>query len=94
VLEDEHAGLTTLLGRLVRDAWVFGLLPETETCAGWNAGQMKALQDKVHAAWEPYASLPGLLPPELRERHGRIYDKAIRQARLQGWNADLDDDDE
>jgi hypothetical protein len=39
---------------IVRDAWVFGLLP--------------------------------------RERHQRIYDEAIRRARQQGWNPELDDE--
>ena len=41
VNEDTNAGLTHL-GRMVRDAWVFGILPETETCAGWDSARMVA----------------------------------------------------
>ena len=77
---------------IVRDAWVFGLLPESETCAGWSTDRMDALYDKVSTAWEPYGHLASRLPPELRERHQRIYDEAIRRARQQGWNPELDDE--
>lgn len=77
---------------IVRDAWVFGLLPETETCEGWSTDRMDALYDKVSTAWDPYGHLVSRLPPELRERHQRIYDEAIRQARAQGWNPELDDE--
>ena len=64
--QDENEGLTHL-GRIVRDAWVFGILPETETCAGWSGAQMQTLYEKVYAAWEPYAHLPNRLPDEFRE---------------------------
>ena len=40
--QDENGGLTHL-GRMVRDAWVFGILPESETCAGWDGSQMQNL---------------------------------------------------
>ena len=39
---DENGGMT-YLGQIVKDAWVFGLLPETEQCAGWSRSQMQAL---------------------------------------------------
>ena len=90
---DENEGLTHL-GRIVRDAWVFGILPETETCAGWNTSQMQVLYEKVYAAWEPYAHLPSRLPDELRERHTRLYDEAISSAKAKGWNAQMEDDDD
>lgn len=77
---------------IVRDAWVFGLLPESETCEGWNTDRLDALYDKVTAAWAPYGHLVSRLPPELRERHQRIYDEAIRRARASGWNPELDDE--
>ena len=93
VLDDGNAGMTDL-GRLVRDAWVFGLLPETETCRGWSASQMQALYEKVHAAWEPYAHLPSRLPEELRERHERIHAEAMARARDSGWDAELGEDDD
>lgn len=90
--DDSHGGMSHL-GRIVRDAWTFGLLPETETCAGWSASQMQNLYEKVAQAWEPYAHLPSQLPPELRERHTRIYDEAITRARALGWDPALGEDD-
>ena len=62
--QDSDAGLTHL-GRIVRDAWVFGILPESETCAGWSSAQMQSLYEKIYAAWEPYANLPSGLPDDL-----------------------------
>ncbi|MGZ0018565.1 hypothetical protein [Nitrosomonas sp. wSCUT-2] len=92
-IHDDINGGLTHLGRIVRDAWVFGILPETETCAGWSTSQMQVLYEKVHEAWEPYAHLPSRLPDELRERHIAIYDEAIKYAKSKGWSAELDDDD-
>ena len=89
---DTHGGLTHL-GRVVRDAWVFGLLPETETCAGWDYARMQNLYEQVYAAWEPYAHLPSRLPEELRERHTRLYAQAMHDARAKGWDAELGEDD-
>jgi membrane peptidoglycan carboxypeptidase len=92
VEKDTNAGLTHL-GRMVRDAWVFGILPETETCAGWSGSEMQNLYEKVHAAWEPYAHLPSRLPDELQQRHTQIYAQAIVSAKNSGWNPELEDDD-
>ncbi|MGE5026915.1 MAG: hypothetical protein ACM3JK_00420 [Betaproteobacteria bacterium] len=90
--KDEKGGLTHL-GRMVRDAWVFGLLPESETCAGWDHARMQNLYEQVYAAWEPYAHLPSRLPEDLRERHTRLYAQAITAARNQGWDAELGEDE-
>ncbi len=90
--EDERAGLTHL-GRIVRDAWVFGILPESETCAGWNGARMQQLYEQVYAAWEPYAHLPSRLPEPLRKRHESLYAQAIDNAKQRGWNAELGEDD-
>ncbi len=90
--QDQNEGLTHL-GRIVRDAWVFGILPETETCVGWSGAQMQSLYEKVHNAWEPYAHLPSRLPDELRARHNRLYTQAITSAKEKGWDAELKDDD-
>ena len=89
---DVNNGLTHL-GRMVRDAWVLGILDETETCAGWSGEQMQNLYEKVYAAWEPYAHQPSCLPEDLQQRHKRIYDEAITAAKKQGWSAELNDDD-
>jgi hypothetical protein len=90
---DKHAGMTSV-GTIIRDAWVFGLIPEEETCAGWTFDQVEQLYDKVSRAWEPFGHLVSRLPPELRERHSRIYEAAVRQAREMGWNPELDEDDD
>lgn len=92
-IHDDFCGGMTPTGTIIRDAWVFGLLPETETCAGWDAGHIEQLYDRVTAAWAPYGHLASHLPPELRARHGRIYGKAVRRARELGWEPDLSDDD-
>lgn len=75
-------------GNIIRDAWVFGLIPETETCEGWLKQGIDALYDKVHAEWQKYGHLVSNLPEELREKHKRIYDEAIKRAREEGWDPD------
>jgi len=80
-------------GNIIRDAWVFGILPESETCEGWTLDRIEVVYEKVCTAWEPYGSLASRLPPELRERHARIYAAAIQRAREQGWNPELGDED-
>ena len=89
---DENGGLTHL-GRIVLDAWVFGILPETETCTGWSHAQMQNLYEEVYAAWEPFAHLPSRLPPELSAKHEKLYGQAITIAKRKGWSAELGEDD-
>jgi hypothetical protein len=91
--QDRNGGMTSA-GNLIRDAWVFGLLPEEESCMGWSLGQLDVLYDKVSLAWEPYGHLVSNLPSALRERHARIYQSAIERARAAGWDPQLDDDGE
>lgn len=91
-LDNEPNGGMTPAGNIIRDAWVFGILPETETCAGWSLQRLQEVYDRVSEAWHPYGHLASRLPPELRERHGRIYAAAIERARASGWSPDLDDE--
>jgi hypothetical protein len=88
---DKHG--ITMMGRVVLDSWLFGFIPETEDCAGWDLGRMQVLMDKVEAEWDKYDTLPSRLPPELRERHEALYRKAMDAARAKGWNPELGDDD-
>ncbi len=90
--QDTNSGLTHL-GRMVRDAWIFGILPETETCAGCDFARMQNLYEQVFSAWKPYAHLPSRLPESLRERHANFYAQAITTARDKGWDAELGDDE-
>ncbi len=88
-LDKDRMGGMNATGNIIRDAWVFGLIPETETCAGWTVQGIEALYDKVTQAWEPYGHLASNLPPELQERHGRIYAAAVKRAKAMGWDPDL-----
>lgn len=89
---DVHSGMTDI-GKIIRDAWAFGIIPETERCKNWDYGRLEQLYDKVHQAWAPYGHLVGRLPGELRERHERIHAEAIARARAAGWNVELGDED-
>jgi len=89
--KDTHG--ITQLGRIVLDAWVFGLIPESEDCMGWDMGRMQALMDKVGHEWDKYANLPSRLPEELRQRHMYLYSKAMQSAREKGWDPELGEDE-
>lgn len=92
-IEHDRSGGMTQIGTIIRDAWVFEIIPETETCEGWDMGRLDVLYDKVSKAWQPYGHLVSQLPPALRERHERIYREAVEQARAKGWNPELGEDD-
>lgn len=92
-LADDYFGGMTPTGTLVRDAQVFGIIPETETCIGWNSRRLEVLYDKVSESWHPFGNMVSRLPPELRERHERIFGAAIDSARAQGWAPELGDDE-
>jgi len=88
---DTYGGLTPT-GNIIRDAWLFDILPQDQTCDGWTLGQIQAIYEEVYAAWEPYGHMVSLLPDDLRSRHRDIYDKAVIRARELGWNPDLSDE--
>lgn len=88
---DKHG--ITQPGRIVLDGWLFGLIPETEDCSGWSVGRMQGLMEQVQKAWDEYGNLPSRLPPDLLERHGELYDRAIESARAKGWDPELGDDE-
>jgi hypothetical protein len=88
---DRYGGMTEI-GKLIRDAWAFMVIPETETCQGWTAHKIQDLADKVHERWREYGFSVSNLPEVLRERHVRIHDEGIRLAREAGWDPELDDE--
>ncbi len=90
---DIQGGMTNI-GKMIRDAWVFGLLPETETCLGWNLSRIDALLHKVNDEWDKYGCMVSALPEDLRERHMQIHDVAIKKAKDAGWSGDIETDDE
>ena len=93
-IDNEINGGMTTIGKIIRDAWVFEIIPETETCAGWNMAGIDALLDKVNTEWDKYACLVSRLPPELFERHQRIHDAAVERARAAGWSGELETGDD
>lgn len=88
---DINGGMTTI-GKIIRDAWVFGLIPETETCQNWNLAGIDALLQKVNAEWDKYGCLVSRLPPELAARHQQIHAAAIAKARAAGWSGEHETD--
>jgi len=90
---DENGGMTPI-GKIIRDARVFELIEETETCEGWEFSRVNALLEQVNTEWDKYGCLVSLLPPELRERHERIYREAIIKAKEAGWSGEIETDNE
>ncbi|MDH5301223.1 MAG: hypothetical protein OEW58_07680 [Gammaproteobacteria bacterium] len=87
--KDTNQGMTAT-GRIIRDAWVFGLIPEGTTCEGWLIQGIEDLWGKVNAEWEKYGFLVSSLPPELLERHTRIHADAFEKAKQSGWDPDTE----
>lgn len=92
-IHQDPTGAMNPTGNIIRDAWLFGLIPESETCEGWTLQGIDSLYDKVSLEWDKYGHQVSALPPELQERHSRIYTSAMERARELGWNPDLDDED-
>jgi hypothetical protein len=91
--KEVNGGMTTI-GKIIRDAWVFDLIDESETCEGWNFAGVDALLDKVNREWDKHGCMVSQLPPELFERHQRIHNQAIQAARAAGWSGESETDDE
>ncbi|MDH5712229.1 MAG: hypothetical protein OEZ15_11305 [Gammaproteobacteria bacterium] len=93
-INNEVNGGMTTIGKLIRDAWVFGIIPEDETCEGWNFARIDGLLDKVNNEWDKYGCLVSHLPEDLFERHQRIHDAAVETARSAGWSGEQETEDE
>ncbi len=91
--KDINGGMTDT-GRIIRDAWAFGLIDESETCEGWAPQGIEDLWGKVNQEWEKYGFRVSQLPDDLREKYLRIQEVALQRARDAGWDAELDDDDD
>lgn len=89
---DMNGGMTTV-GKLIRDAWLFGILAESETCEGWTISRLDAIYQQVNDEWDKYGSMVSLLPDELQSRHKRIYEEAIAKAKTRGWDPEIIADD-
>ncbi|MEZ5715262.1 MAG: hypothetical protein R3D85_08890 [Paracoccaceae bacterium] len=86
---DLNGGMTDT-AKIIRDAQVFGLIPEDETCEGWLAAGIEDLWRKVNAEWEKHGFLVANLPEETRARFMAVHGAAMERARAAGWDADRD----
>jgi hypothetical protein len=93
-IDHDLFGGMTAIGKIIRDARVFGLVPESETCEGWNMSGINALMHKVNDEWDKYGCLVSRLPEELFERHQRIHGEAVSKARADGWSGEYETGDE
>ncbi|MDJ0808166.1 MAG: hypothetical protein QNJ78_15195 [Gammaproteobacteria bacterium] len=92
-IDQDPTGAMNPTGNIIRDGWLFGLIPEEETCEGWTLQGIDNLYDKVTKEWEKYGHLASNLPEELKAKHARIYAAAIERAKEMGWNPELGEDD-
>ena len=92
IIHDNFGGMT-LTRTIIKDAWLFDVIPETGTCQSWSRGQIEDLYEKVFKAWEPYGHMVNLLPANLQEKHKRIPDAVFKRARDAGWDPDLSHED-
>lgn len=83
--KDVFCGMTDI-GKIIRDAWALGILPETETCEGWLVQGIEDIWNKVNLEWQKYGFLVGNLPPDIREKFIRIHNEAIDRAKAAGWS--------
>ena len=93
-LDNDINGAMTMIGKIIRDAWVFNILPETEKCEGWQISRIDAIRQQVNQEWDKYGCMVSDLPEELRARHKRIYDEAIAQVKTRGWDPENIDSEE
>lgn len=90
---DVNAGMTSI-GKIIRDAKVFGLIEDSETCEGWNLSRLDVLLHKVDIEWDKYSCLVSQLPEDLFKRHQEIYEKAVKDAKAAGWSGEQETDDD
>jgi hypothetical protein len=83
---DLYGGMTDI-GAIIKDAWVLGLLDESEDGRGWPLAKIRELHARVEAAWAPYEHQANRLPPVLRDRYLRIHEAAAVRSRDRGWAA-------
>jgi len=93
-IHNEINGGMTTAGKIIRDAWVFELLDESETCEGWEPTRIDALLQKVNAEWDKYSCMVSQLPAALAQRHYEIHDQAIKKAKQSGWSGEHEMEDD
>ena len=93
-IDNEVNGGMTSIAKVIRDAKVFGLIDDAETCEGWNYAGIDGLLEKVNNEWDKYGCLVSHLPEDLFKRHQKIHNEAMKIARAAGWSGEFETDDE
>jgi hypothetical protein len=44
-IDKDHFGGMTPIGTIIKDAWVFGVLPQSETCENWSHDRLQIVFD-------------------------------------------------
>ncbi len=89
-LDNDQFGGMSMIGKVIRDARVFGLIADDETCEGWEIGRINVLKDQVDAEWDKYGCMVSQLPEDLLKRHQEIYNAAITKAKEMGWSGEYE----
>ena len=84
---DINGGMTAT-GKIIRDAQVFGIIAETETCEGWLPQGIEQLWDTTEKAWQPYGFTVNALPSDLKDKFLRIHGAAVEKAKAAGWSGE------
>lgn len=84
-LDKDKWGGFTHTGEIIRNAKAFGMIDESETCAGWRMDQIEALWDKVNDYLDQFGGLARNLPADVLARFERIHQQALEQAKAMGW---------
>jgi len=90
---DNNGGMTSV-GKIIRDAKVFNLIEDSETCKGWDHGAIQNLLEKVNIEWDKYGCMVSNLPEDIFNRHQEIHNKALEQAHASGWTGEDELNDE
>ena len=87
-IQNDINGGMTATGKIIRDAQIFGIIDESETCEGWLSQGIEQLWDQAEKAWQPYGYRVGALPADLQERFLRIHGEAVKRAKAAGWGGE------
>lgn len=87
--DNDEWGAMTPIGNMIRDAWLFGILPETEKCNDWPMSRLQGIFEQVRNEWDKYGCLVSNLPDDLKARHAEYSSAAMKKAREMGWNPEV-----
>jgi hypothetical protein len=76
IYNDEQGGMTNI-AKMIRDAWLFDLIPETETCEGWLPTQLQVLYEGFMPLGAPLATSQVNLTPHCRKNISEFKQKPL-----------------